>query len=115
MVISLLIFCMPCIIYKLIVHCRTERLNEQFREEVALNIFSLPYDKLRENEKRGALPSLDLAECIICMEGFVDTEGNVQEASPQICYFTHVFHKECLQSWLKKNNSCPICKESVNQ
>ena len=92
---------------------RNERRDQQVRTEVALKIFSLPYDKLRELEKRGALPSLDMAECIICMEGFVDTEGNVREAAPQTCHFTHVFHKECMQSWLQRNNSCPVCKEAI--
>ena len=48
MLVSLLILCMPCIIYKLIEHIRTERLNQEVRTEVALKIFSLPYDKLRE-------------------------------------------------------------------
>lgn len=25
----------------------------------------------------------------------------------------HIYHEECILSWLKDENTCPICKESV--
>ncbi len=113
MFLSLLIFCTPVILYQVIVTAIRNRRNRNVRREVALKVFSMPYDKLRDRENRGELPGLDQAECIICMEGYVDAEGNVLEASPLMCHFTHVYHLECIKAWMVRNNSCPQCKEAV--
>lgn len=43
--------------------------------------------------------------CVICLEDFKD--GDVCRALPE-CH--HVFHKECVVSWLMQSNSCPICR-----
>lgn len=46
----------------------------------------------------------DKKNCVICMEDFKagDTSTNLP------CL--HMFHTNCIQSWLKKQNTCPICK-----
>ena len=43
-------------------------------------------------------------ECLICR----DTEGDVL-CLP--CHESHIFHKECLQSWFEKieDHNCPLC------
>jgi len=43
-------------------------------------------------------------QCIICLEEF--KKGDEQKTVP--CF--HVFHSDCINKWLTKNNSCPICK-----
>ena len=45
-------------------------------------------------------------ECSICYE-LIDTNNN------QILKCNHVFHKECINKWLKKNNKCPICRKII--
>lgn len=29
------------------------------------------------------------------------------------CDHRHFFHADCIENWLKKNNSCPMCKKPV--
>jgi len=44
------------------------------------------------------------ANCPICFCGF--TEG--QQVSTTSC--GHIFHQDCIQSWLQKSSSCPMCR-----
>ena len=47
--------------------------------------------------------------CVICLEDF----KNGDKAINLPCI--HLFHKDCIKSWLKKNNCCPICKYKIDQ
>ncbi len=42
--------------------------------------------------------------CVICLEDFKDKEKTI--ALPCI----HVFHSDCIKSWLGSHNCCPTCK-----
>ena len=46
----------------------------------------------------------DSRNCVICLEDFKDKEKTI--ALPCI----HVFHSECIKSWLGTHNCCPTCK-----
>jgi len=56
----------------------------------------------------GATPQLPDA-CVVCLADF--TPGERLRSLP--CNGVHCFHKECLQSWLATNPTCPICRENV--
>jgi hypothetical protein len=59
---------------------------------------SFPYKQsTKQNEDR----------CTICIEDFV--EGEQVACVP--CF--HLFHKDCIEKWLKMKNECPICKGAV--
>eukprot|EP01083_Nonionella_stella_P126835 384152_1 len=47
--------------------------------------------------------------CTICFEAFEphDSIGKL------MC--NHIFHKQCIYSWLKKNATCPLCREDVEK
>jgi hypothetical protein len=50
--------------------------------------------------------------CEICIENFKSyPEKLIGEVT---CSSKHIFHVECLNSWLKRQNACPICKEIIN-
>lgn len=51
----------------------------------------------------------ECTECIICMEDYRTSDS----ITPMPCNSKHVFHSKCIKKWLKKNNSCPLCKTSV--
>lgn len=51
--------------------------------------------------------SMGDADCSICQEAHV--AGNTVIKLP-CC---HVYHEECIMSWLVKNNTCPLCRYSM--
>ena len=48
--------------------------------------------------------ALDKKKCVICLEDFKN--GDKAIFLPCI----HLFHKDCIMSWLDSHNNCPICK-----
>lgn len=46
--------------------------------------------------------NLDIPECAICLD---DVEDNSLKTK---C--NHLFHKGCIQDWIKKHNNCPMCR-----
>ena len=50
---------------------------------------------------------IDKKKCTICLENYVNGDDSI--ALPCI----HIFHAECIKTWLKDNNSCPICKNEI--
>ena len=48
--------------------------------------------------------------CIICFENFKENEMILKLN----CF--HIFHKNCIENWLKNYSICPICKnEKINE
>uniref|UniRef100_A0A1I7ZRZ2 RING-type domain-containing protein n=1 Tax=Steinernema glaseri TaxID=37863 RepID=A0A1I7ZRZ2_9BILA len=47
-------------------------------------------------------------ECYTCMEEFKQDERALRIGCP------HLFHRKCLEPWLKRQNTCPVCRASVN-
>ncbi|KAK0428890.1 hypothetical protein QR680_011068 [Steinernema hermaphroditum] len=47
-------------------------------------------------------------ECYTCMEEFKLDERVLRIGCP------HMFHRKCLEPWLKRQNTCPVCRASVN-
>ncbi len=43
-------------------------------------------------------------ECTICLEGFVENELLYKLK----CH--HYYHKNCIDDWLSKKNTCPLCR-----
>jgi hypothetical protein len=47
------------------------------------------------------------SECSVCSDDLEENEfGIVPECK-------HVFHEECLLEWIKRKNTCPICRQSI--
>lgn len=61
-------------------------------------------DELERVEVEG---STELS-CCICLEGFPPCS----EATRLPC--SHLFHGRCIQQWLTKCNSCPLCRSEIN-
>jgi hypothetical protein len=51
---------------------------------------------------------LNVAEgCIICLNDY----KNMDYLSLLPC--SHIYHKSCIEEWLRRNNKCPLCKHKV--
>lgn len=61
---------------------------------------------LTEHEQQEAT---DSESCPICLATF--KQGETLRLLP--CPGTHYFHKECIDDWLKLNDTCPCCRCSV--
>jgi len=49
----------------------------------------------------------DGKKCSICLEEYKEAD----ECVFLPCF--HKYHSECIKTWLKKNNNCPICKSTL--
>ena len=53
----------------------------------------------------------DLAECVICMCEFEDSD----QIAELRCDSRHIFHTKCIEDWLKNNDTCPNCRANLKQ
>jgi hypothetical protein len=30
------------------------------------------------------------------------------------CHDSHIFHSKCINDWLQRDNSCPLCKQCIS-
>jgi E3 ubiquitin-protein ligase RNF115/126 len=63
---------------------------------------NIPMTKVTEDQAKNG------AQCTTCMEVFEANES-VAELN---CH--HIFHLPCIEPWLKRHNTCPICRQSVD-
>ena len=49
-------------------------------------------------------------ECAICLEEF-----KRNDIIKEFYKCRHIFHKDCLKSWLKRSNACPLCKHDLTE
>lgn len=52
--------------------------------------------------------NLKYDDCAICLEDYI--EGDLCRIFP-VC--NHMFHSNCLDAWLEKNLTCPMCRQSI--
>lgn len=63
--------------------------------------------QLLNNELKEKINSDSSKECSICLNSMNNYNDLV------ILKCKHYYHKDCLNTWLNKNNSCPICRISL--
>jgi hypothetical protein len=51
------------------------------------------------------------SNCAVCLCDF--GPGDTMRALP--CSDMHMFHRHCIDKWLKKNKVCPLCLVDVTQ
>ncbi|XP_039072260.1 NEP1-interacting protein 1-like [Hibiscus syriacus] len=68
--------------------------------------------KLSMHEFRSSEPiksnDLDQPSCSICLQGLKD--GELARNLPRC---GHIFHLQCIDEWLRRKGTCPICREHL--
>ena len=77
--------------------------NESLSQSQRDQIGEFLYQQLDEEEFRGA----DCAICLCPLE-----HGVVCRKMPPPC--EHVFHKDCIDSWLQRSHVCPVCRRAID-
>ncbi|XP_010533312.1 PREDICTED: E3 ubiquitin-protein ligase ATL41-like [Tarenaya hassleriana] len=62
------------------------------------------------DEKRFKEMGLESETCSICLQDFLGSSGKNLTHMP--C--SHVFHSDCVFEWLRKQNSCPLCRREIS-
>lgn len=57
----------------------------------------------------GNIASFKEKQCQICLDGF--EQGQRVRTLP--CF--HSYHEQCIDTWLSKNKTCPVCKAAIDQ
>ena len=67
---------------------------------------------LRHNTEVSTYSNLDTTEdsCCICRENFQDTD-----IVRKINSCGHVFHLNCLDTWLERHTTCPMCRQDIRE
>ena len=53
------------------------------------------------------LEKIENKQCLICLDNY--------EIDENLCYLPcfHLFHSDCIKTWIKKSNKCPLCKNII--
>ena len=92
--------CLPCIITAIRDYCAASREERAKQFSVLDGLVKTKYnpDDFKTH-----------TECAICFCEF----GEDDEVSPLPCNTNHYFHTECIQTWIKENPSCPMCRAEI--
>jgi hypothetical protein len=83
----------------------TERMRRPADKKVVEELPVVPIEE--KHCKKNKDGTLEKPTCPVCL---VDYEiGDKAKFVP--C--GHIFHPECLDPWLKKNNTCPVCRHEL--
>ena len=82
---------------------------DRVRPATPLDLRSLPTITYRRGLPLGAGGDDEQPQCSICM-----CEYEAGEAL-RLLYCEHVFHQQCVDAWLLRNATCPICRASVDK
>jgi hypothetical protein len=64
--------------------------------------------KVSRSEKIKKEDNLLNETCFICMDNY-----KVNELKRILPNCSHCFHKKCVDKWLKKRSSCPVCRDEL--
>lgn len=71
-------------------------------------IHSLPTQVLQQDPSEEWSKNPELQTCSICLEPY--QKGQTRKCLPCL----HGFHQDCIDTWLRSNASCPICKHELS-
>lgn len=74
-----------------------EKITEKSSNSIKISVVSMGGSIQKDPEED--------KECAICLDV-------LQDVYPLVC--RHRFHKKCIQTWLRENDCCPMCRKPVD-
>jgi hypothetical protein len=60
------------------------------------------------------LSQADDGDCAVCLTSLTEAVGGIGEYNVvRLQHCKHLFHHACITSWLKKSQSCPMCRAAI--
>jgi hypothetical protein len=103
----------PCIIYILfkILKERNKLIENVKKINSMLKTINYEdYKKEHNNNNNDNNDNDNMDICVICTENF----KNEDKVIILPCNFHHVFHENCIKSWIKNKTICPLCRKDLN-
>ena len=98
----IIIFC-PCISYVLFSDIREEYKQAQKAKKLQEQLIDISYeDYLKKNGSEADM-------CIICTDSFKNNDRVIELS----CNNKHVFHADCIKTWIAKKTICPMCRADL--
>lgn len=79
-----------------------ESYNKYFKNCNEINEVLCKPEKIKKND------NILCENCFICMDNY-----KCSQLKRELPYCKHYFHKKCIDKWLKKKASCPICRDEL--
>jgi hypothetical protein len=95
------VFVMPLYLYKVYREVQYERRKRLMKHYVVKAMPSVLFSKKLFKEQLNKM-----ASCGICMDVFIESDY----VTPLYCHGQHAFHSNCIESWFKQSNQCPLCR-----
>jgi hypothetical protein len=61
-----------------------------------------------------SLTKMDYPNCAICRDDIMPAESIISHTPKNVKKIEHVFHKACLEPWLKNHKTCALCNETAD-
>jgi hypothetical protein len=94
---------MPCAVNK----CRFPNPTVGAKREVVDALPVISYHTNKNNSDTDSSATGEDENCLICLENFAEQD------SVKLLPCFHRFHDSCVNNWLERSASCPICKFSI--
>lgn len=95
-------FC-PCLAYVLFTDLRSDYRNAQRAKKLNEALKPVTFKEYAESEKQIS------DTCYICIDDFKENDLVIKLP----CSSSHVFHEECIKTWIKKKTICPLCRSEL--
>jgi E3 ubiquitin-protein ligase RNF38/44 len=92
---------------------QVDEIQQNRRENCQVSTFGLDDAQIKsiavfKYKKRDTLFAGTVTDCSVCLSEFQD-----DESVRLLPMCNHVFHLPCIDTWLKSNSSCPLCRSNI--
>ena len=85
-----------------------EQIDDENNNNIIINENSKILELLQDfKSTKEILDKIENKQCLICLSNY--------EIEENLCYLPcfHLFHSDCIRTWVKKSNKCPLCKNII--